>query len=111
MTIEEAIEVIKKANVYSVEAIEELKSIEDKAIALDKYGEYYSVLQNCLREREACVMAIAALEKQIPKKVLEIFKIDNTIKGGKCPNCNMHINNSAYWKYCECGQRIDWSNG
>lgn len=75
---------------------------------LEYYGGFEAKEKVIKEIEEACILACAALEKQIPKKVLEIFKIDNTIKGGKCPNCNMHINNSAYWKYCECGQRIDW---
>lgn len=119
MTIEEAIEVIKKANVYSVEAIEELKSIEDKAIALDKYGEYYSVLQNCLREREACAVAIAALEKQIPKKpYIQQIEVDYYEHDCyECPNCDSFLGYISECKeehyqynYCpECGQHIDWS--
>lgn len=115
MTIEEAIEVIKKANVYSVEAIEELKSIEDKAIALDKYGEYYSVLQNCLREREACAVAIKALEKQIPKK--PYLEGDGYADGQLvydtwiCPNCEKRYEvDYDNYDYCpKCGQHINRS--
>lgn len=111
MTIEEAIKVIKKANVYSDEAIEELKSIEDKAIALDKYGEYYSVLQNCLREREACAVAIKVLEKQISKKPKEVEKKywNDYVR----PNCEKLLGNSIevyQEKRCHyCGQALNWS--
>lgn len=115
MTEQEAIEVIKKADAYSIEAIEELKTIKDKAIALDKYGEYYSVLQNCLREREACAVAIKALEKQVPKKV-EI----KHWSPAHCPTCGHTLSESqgdGYYSHptflercpnVECGQRLQW---
>ena len=58
-------------------------------------------------------MAISALEKQIPKKALEV-KISlqshsSIIKSiyGKCPVCNTI---QADDNYCQhCGQAIDWS--
>lgn len=53
-------------------------------------------------------MTIEALEKQIPKKVTGIFKIDNMIKGGQCPLCNMTINSMEFRLYCDCGQKLDW---
>lgn len=117
MSEQEAIEVIKKADEQSVKAIEELKSIEDKAIALDKYGEYYSVLQNCLKEREACALAIKALEKQIPIKTnIKVHDKDTKIgsiifalgtKVHYCPQCNMPVTGSN--NYCgNCGQALIW---
>ena len=50
-------------------------------------------------------IAITALEKQIPKKI---------VKYNKCPVCNR--SQSATWycagsSYCEfCGQALDWSD-
>ena len=106
MTEQEAIELIKKADAYSIEAIEELKTIKDKAIALDKYGEYYSVLQNCLREREACAVAIKTLEKHIPKK------LQRTKDGNLACECGLVIqvkNKRNCMYYCHnCGQKIEW---
>lgn len=50
-----------------------------------------------------------ALEKQMPKSPIEQFKLLGLDKGGKCPSCRKHINNTRYWMYCECGQRLNWS--
>ena len=55
-------------------------------------------------------LAINALEKQIPKKPIERISLLGLDKGGKCPTCNKHINTCRYWMYCECGQKIDWSD-
>ena len=58
------------------------------------------------QEKEALTMAIADMEKQIPKKPNEEQKdcVEATIP--RCPNCHsMFIE-----KYCaKCGQAIDWS--
>ena len=51
---------------------------------------------------EACEVAIEALEKQIPKKVI----------GYECPNCGecTDFNGVNKFDYCaECGQRLDWN--
>ncbi len=54
-------------------------------------------------EREAAETAIAALEKQMPKKVKG--------KNGwlECPTCGACLNKEyGYGKYCEdCGQRLE----
>lgn len=47
-------------------------------------------------------LAIKALEKQIPKKPIEL----------NCPRCRFNGINNSLWvfTYCpECGQAIDWS--
>lgn len=57
---------------------------------------------------------IKALEKQIPKKPLEIkerynFRGDVICKGGYCPMCKNELSNAYF--YCnKCGQAIDWGN-
>lgn len=56
-------------------------------------------------------MGISALEKQIPKKPKELFRMDGALKGGKCPTCERWINNGRHWMYCECGQKLDWEEG
>ena len=62
---------------------------------------------------EAFGMAIKALEKQIAKK-----PIFNTWSPVKCPTCGCDLNKSigdGYYqrcipmKFCECGQKLDWS--
>lgn len=52
-------------------------------------------------EWEALDMAIKALEKQIPKKPIDLANSTYS----KCPTCgNFHFDN-----YCaNCGQKIDW---
>jgi hypothetical protein len=55
-------------------------------------------------------MAIVALGKQIAKKPVEQIKIIGLDKGGKCPMCQKYVNNRQHWMYCECGQKLDWSN-
>ena len=53
--------------------------------------------------------SIEALEKQIPKKPIEI---DTYGEYYKCPICNKYIvdNFGCGYKFCrECGQAIDWS--
>ena len=60
-------------------------------------------------------LAIEALEKQIPKRVIRLYKGNY-----KCPTCENYIyitDDDLYVygieppKYCdECGQALDWSN-
>ena len=63
-------------------------------------------------EYKMAQIAIEALEKQIPKKVV---KIDKWIY--KCPNCGANVETDCgddmldyRLNYCDnCGQKIDWS--
>lgn len=70
---------------------------------------------------EALQMAISALEKQEPKKP-RTERTDYDTLGDYCincycPCCNRRVvsKDSTGWfagkpvKYCECGQKIDWS--
>lgn len=54
---------------------------------------------------------IKALEKQLPKKVVDksLVKDNGSVIGsvGKCPNCNEIIDNTM--AVCDCGQKINWS--
>jgi transcription elongation factor Elf1 len=62
-------------------------------------------------------LAISALEKQIPKKALNVSnQIDTKHHAnqhvGECPSCKNNIVAYAWWKttHCwVCGQAIDWS--
>jgi hypothetical protein len=57
---------------------------------------------------------ISALEKQIPKKPIEIkerhnFRGDVILKDGYCRVCKNEISSTYF--YCnKCGQAIDWGN-
>lgn len=57
---------------------------------------------------EACLVACAALDKQIPKKpVIQMKSGKYGIVIGLCPTCGAG-NNSEY-PYCgECGQALEW---
>lgn len=59
----EAKRVIEKAMEESEIAIEKLKAIKSDIERTEMVGEYYSVLDNCIKEQEACVVAIQALEE------------------------------------------------
>ena len=53
--------------------------------------------------------AIEALEKQIPKKPLNLCgRYFEKAKGGNCPCCGAQTNSSTY-TYCrKCGQKLLW---
>ena len=86
MTPQEALEALK---------IEQIV-IEGKAVRVAKFFEGISV-------------ANEALEKQIPKKVVE-KKFVEDVSLNYCPCCNVRF---IGWgmKHCgECGQALDWSD-
>ena len=64
------------------------------------------------KEREAVAMAIEALEKQIPKKLVEynLCGVAPFMFGtGKCPSCDEGCNSDM--RYCDkCGQKLRWFN-
>lgn len=57
---------------------------------------------------DAIEAAIAALNKQIPKKPLDItMEYDGDY--GKCPNCNKVVTDYREFKICSnCGQKLTW---
>ena len=62
---------------------------------------------------EAIQIAIQALEKQIPKKVVlrHIRKYDG-FDDGECPTCGNSVLRDGFSNdvYCDnCGQKLDWS--
>ena len=75
------------------EAIKQFKERIDIPDYKEQIHEYY----------EAMEMAINALEKQIPKKI---------VKYDVCPICNNSESTTWYYvgaSYCEfCGQKLDW---
>ena len=55
-------------------------------------------------------MAIAALEKQISKKMNDIDEYEEDELCGYCPQCNKLQSNLWNENFCGvCGQAIDWS--
>lgn len=65
-----------------------------------------------LQDIEALKVGISALEKQIPKKVLNLMLNDGDgylikVFKGICPYCQCIVTN----EYCSrCGQALDWSD-
>lgn len=98
------------------EAIRRLKRIADNEAYADKF-------------QDACRLAVAALEKQLPRKPQDKFSTHAIIDNGEyidnidfmtfeCPVCNGVLASGEIEKedctnihYCEnCGQAIDWSD-
>lgn len=129
MTIDEAKIFIQNAMEQSRNALAELMLIMPKVFAAKRksLGEYYSNLENCKKEIQACEIAVKSLEEvqqyraigtpeecreavekqadEKPTAVLGIF-------GGKeyeCKNCGSDV---CYGdEYCRwCGQKLDWSD-
>lgn len=86
------------------EAIKEIESLRNIALQLsERLGEFYRI---------GTVEEFKELKKKsIPKNPIDKIRLIYPDIGGKCPTCGLHINNHFSWMYCECGQRIDWSEG
>lgn len=62
------------------------------------------------RGLQAMQVCKSALEKQIPKKPLDISKLYNG-DYGHCPCCNRVVSDYKEMKVCsDCGQALDWSD-
>lgn len=60
---------------------------------------------------EACLMACEALDKQIPKKPLNLSNapLDAYCAIFRCPRCEGRLKMKSKGAYCDkCGQAIDW---
>ncbi len=51
-----------------------------------------------------------AIEKQKSKKPTEQFRLGTSGRGGKCPSCKHYLDRSVDAMYCDCGQKLDWSD-
>ena len=49
------------------------------------------------------------IDMRLPRKPIEQIKLIGLDKGGKCSTCHKYVNNNQHWMYCECGQKLDWS--
>lgn len=85
MTENEAKVFIENAKEQSKSMLAELLVISPKVFAVKEkdFGEYYSNLENCKKEIEACEVAVKALEEIQQYKVLESRLSD--MFGGKLP--------------------------
>lgn len=104
------------------EAIEELQtSIELAKMCTQNYErkreiQGYEVAIKALKEvqqyraigtPEECREAV---EKQKSKKPTEQFRLGTSGRGGKCPSCKHYLDRSVDAMYCDCGQKLDWSD-
>lgn len=95
------------------EAIEFLQRKICTLGAQKEYDEYCNPVHNETLDLAIGLheIAIEALEKQLPKKVVDksLVKDDGIAVGyvGKCPCCNEIIEYTT--NVCDCGQRLDWS--
>lgn len=80
---------------------------------IDFYECVKSGVDQVMRECELTIgMTLnEAVEKQIPKKPINIrVAYFGKGKGGNCPNCMVGVNSIEY-KYCRCcGQALDWGD-
>ena len=93
MTIEKAI--------YQLEDL--IKEAESHMTGNKSYDEIF------VDDKTALEMAIQALEKQIPKKVIWKY----AFYWACCPNCGNDIcdEENEEFKFCsDCGQALDWSD-
>ena len=63
-------------------------------------------------EHEENIVAIQALEKQIPMKPVKSEKqVVRYVNTYYCPICNLGITGTNIAKWCyHCGQKLDWSD-
>lgn len=133
MTIDEAKIFIQNAMEQSRNALAELMLIMPKVFAVKRksLGEYYSNLENCKKEIQACEVAVkaleevqqyrvigtveecrAAMEKQVAMKPLMGTNMMTKKKYKVCPKCGENLIDTDYqYFYCDmCGQKLDRSD-
>lgn len=66
--------------------------------------------RNAILITEALNMAIAALEKQIPKEPSDIICLESSnLEVGRCDICGRAVDH--HMQYCDkCGQALNWSD-
>ena len=135
MTTDEAKIFIQNAMEQSRNALAELMLIMPKVFAVKRksLGEYYSNLENCKKEIQACEVAVKALEevqqyraigtpkecralkdRLVAKKVSlrHVRKFDG-FDDGECPTCGESVSREFDGTdiFCaECGQKLDWGD-
>lgn len=96
-----------------------MNEIKDKGLTTEESAllaitiEEDFLLKSALIDTDTLLVIQEALEKQIPKKALEIkdrhdFAGKVIFKDGYCPVCKNEMS-SAYFFCNRCGQAIDWS--
>lgn len=127
MTIDEAKIFIQNAMEQSRNALAELMLIMPKVFAAKRksLGEYYSNLENCKKEIQACEIAVKALEEVqqyraigTPEECRAAMEKQKSFKPetaglyigiGRC-KCGVEFLDRKT-NYCgNCGQKLDWSD-
>lgn len=84
---------------------EAIKELKERYLGMSAYSDR----EHFQKANQALDMAIEALEKQMPKKVITA-NIDGNIELRYCPYCRIRFI-KAGMKYCgECGQALDWDD-
>ncbi len=108
MTENEAIEELQnsidlaKMCIQNYERKREIQGYEMAIKALEEIQQYRAIgtVEEC---REA-------IEKQKSKKPTEQYRLGTSGRGGKCPSCKQYLDRSVDVMYCDCGQKLDWSD-
>lgn len=80
----------------------------EKALSLSQSTIADGLITAAVEDREFWQTVINALEKQIPKKPIEIIQFVDGERLGLCPNCNEGVNEEM--NFCDqCSQKLDWS--
>lgn len=122
MTEQEAIEYLKfhKKGLHTnspneqyvnlaIKALEIMQELAKRNMTIEDLENYMQFEDECVKKGFTFSSLLEARKKQIAKKPSEQIKMIGLDKGGKCPTCQKYINNNCHWMYCECGQKLDWS--
>lgn len=115
MTIDEAKIFIQNAMEQSRNALAELMLIMPKVFAAKRksLGEYYSNLENCRKENQACEVAVKALEELQQYRAIgtpEECRAAAVKQTAKKPIFNHNLSDTLSIFHCECGNKIKVSH-
>lgn len=115
MTIDEAKIFIQNAMEQSRNALAELMLIMPKVFAAKRksLGEYYSNLENCKKEIQACEVAVKALEELQQYRAIgtpEECRAAAVKQTAKKPIFNHNLSDTLSIFHCECGNKIKVSH-
>ena len=82
-------------------------TIDEAIKRLDRNAYRTTCYGNRVVEHEENLIAIQALEKQIPKKPYKDNE-NGVYEKDYCPTCHRSL--FPNYHHCECGQAIDWSD-
>lgn len=100
-------------NEEAIKTIEALKNLE-KAYRNSDSDSIFSVTLKPYVTLEDLRNAISALDKQIPKKPLNVANsIEDLRFDWTCPSCKRQFIGASYCvNHCvDCGQKLDWTEG